>query len=125
MNESHVIEKRRYDVPSHLPFFTVGGESMTPFFGPAGQFDPIPYHSDAPPGTPRFGLILRALGVREISTGVVVPDQSIPIDAARDLTSRLVDARFVPIEGSGHDIHIDAPDRWADEVLAFVATLPP
>ena len=52
-------------------------------------------------------------------------DESIPIDAARDLTSRLADARFVPIKGSGHDIHIDAPDQWAEEVLAFVATLPP
>jgi 2-hydroxymuconate-semialdehyde hydrolase len=52
-------------------------------------------------------------------------DESIPIDAARDLTSRLVDARFVAIDGSSHDVHIDAPDRLAEEVAAFVATLPP
>ncbi len=52
-------------------------------------------------------------------------DESIPIDAARDLTSRLVDSRFVAIDGSGHDVHIDAPDRLAEEVAAFVATLPP
>jgi pimeloyl-ACP methyl ester carboxylesterase len=52
-------------------------------------------------------------------------DESIPIDAARDLTSRLVDARFVAIDGSGHDVHIDAPDRWVEEVATFVATLPP
>ena len=52
-------------------------------------------------------------------------DESIPIDAARALTSRLVDARFVAIDGSSHDVHIDAPDRVAEEVTAFVATLPP
>jgi pimeloyl-ACP methyl ester carboxylesterase len=52
-------------------------------------------------------------------------DESIPIDAARGLTSRLVDARFVAIDGSSHDVHIDAPDRLAEEVAAFVATLPP
>jgi pimeloyl-ACP methyl ester carboxylesterase len=52
-------------------------------------------------------------------------DESIPIDAARNLTSRLVDARFVAIDGSGHDVHIDAPDRLAEEVAAFIATLPP
>ena len=51
-------------------------------------------------------------------------DESIPIDAARALTSRLADARFVAIVGSSHDVHIDAPDRVAEEVTAFVATLP-
>jgi pimeloyl-ACP methyl ester carboxylesterase len=52
-------------------------------------------------------------------------DESIPIDAARNLTSRLVDSRFVAVNGSSHDVHIDAPGRLADEVAAFVATLPP
>jgi pimeloyl-ACP methyl ester carboxylesterase len=52
-------------------------------------------------------------------------DESIPIDAARNLTSRLDDARFVAVDGSSHDVHIDAPGRLADEVAAFVATLPP
>jgi pimeloyl-ACP methyl ester carboxylesterase len=51
-------------------------------------------------------------------------DESIPIDAARDLTSRLADARFVAIDGASHDVHIDAPSRLAEEVAAFVATLP-
>ncbi len=52
-------------------------------------------------------------------------DESIPIDVGRDLTSRLADARFVAINGAGHDVHIDAPDRWAEELTTFVATLPP
>lgn len=52
-------------------------------------------------------------------------DQSIPIQAARKLSDRLGDARFVEIEGSGHDVHIDAPVRLAKEVAEFIATLPP
>ena len=52
-------------------------------------------------------------------------DESIPIDAARNLTSRLANARFVAIDGSSHNVQIDAPDRLAEEVAAFVATLPP
>jgi pimeloyl-ACP methyl ester carboxylesterase len=52
-------------------------------------------------------------------------DESIPIDAARNLTSRLDDARFVAVDGSSHDVHIDAPDQLAQEVTAFEATLPP
>lgn len=52
-------------------------------------------------------------------------DESIPIDAARALTSRLANARFVAIEASSHDVYIDAPDLFAEVVTAFVATLPP
>lgn len=52
-------------------------------------------------------------------------DESIPIEAARALTSRLRDSRFVAIDGSSHDVHVDAPDRLAEEVAAFVATLEP
>ena len=52
-------------------------------------------------------------------------DKSIPIAAAQELTSRLVDARFVAVDGSSHDVHIDAPDRLAEEVTSFIASLPP
>jgi pimeloyl-ACP methyl ester carboxylesterase len=52
-------------------------------------------------------------------------DQSQDIDSARELSSRLADTRFVAIEGSDHHVHIDAPDRWAEEVAAFVASLSP
>lgn len=38
-------------------------------------------------------------------------DASIPIEAVRDLSSRIADTRFVMIEGSDHFIHIDAPER--------------
>lgn len=51
-------------------------------------------------------------------------DSSIPIEAARDLSSRIADTRFVGIEGSDHFIHIDAPDRWIEEVIRFVESLP-
>lgn len=51
-------------------------------------------------------------------------DASIPIEAARDLSSRIADTRFVGIEGSDHFIHIDAPERWLEEVTKFVDSLP-
>jgi 2-hydroxymuconate-semialdehyde hydrolase len=52
-------------------------------------------------------------------------DASIPVLAARKLSNRLNDTRFVEVEGAGHNVHIDAPDRFATEVADFVATLPP
>jgi len=51
-------------------------------------------------------------------------DASIPVAAARRLTPRLADARFVLVEGSSHDVHVDAPDRLAEEIEAFLAALP-
>lgn len=53
-----------------------------------------------------------------------VDDTSIPVDSARELTPRIADARFVAIPGSDHFIHIDAPDQWLEEVVAFVESLP-
>ena len=47
-------------------------------------------------------------------------DASIPIDAARRLTPRLRDARFVVVEGAGHDVHIDAPDELVAAIEAFL-----
>jgi len=52
-------------------------------------------------------------------------DQSQTIDYARELSSRLADTRFVAFEESGHFIHIEAPDRWVEEVAAFVENLAP
>lgn len=46
-------------------------------------------------------------------------DASIPIDAARRLTPRLSDARFVMVEGASHDVHIDAPDELVAAIEAF------
>jgi 2-hydroxymuconate-semialdehyde hydrolase len=51
-------------------------------------------------------------------------DASIPVAAARRLTPRLADARFVLVEGSSHDVHVDAPERLAEEIDAFLAALP-
>jgi pimeloyl-ACP methyl ester carboxylesterase len=51
-------------------------------------------------------------------------DESQSIESARDLSSRLLDTRFVAIDGSGHDIHIDAPDQWVEKVAKFAASLP-
>jgi pimeloyl-ACP methyl ester carboxylesterase len=50
-------------------------------------------------------------------------DSSIPIDAARRLTRRVRDSRFVAVEGVNHDVHIAAPDRLTREIDAFVADL--
>jgi 2-hydroxymuconate-semialdehyde hydrolase len=52
-------------------------------------------------------------------------DESIPIDAGRDLGARLANSRFVAVSGSGHHVHLDAPDRLAEEVGAFVEVLEP
>lgn len=52
-------------------------------------------------------------------------DESIPIDAARALGERLRDTRFVAVEGSSHDVHVDAPRQLADEITAFTAGLGP
>ncbi len=52
-------------------------------------------------------------------------DASIPIEAARALSARLRESRFVPIAGAGHDVHVEAAERVADEILAFAAELAP
>ena len=50
-------------------------------------------------------------------------DVSISVAAARSLTPRLRDTRFVRVEGSSHDVHVDFPERLAQEVAAFAAGL--
>jgi 2-hydroxymuconate-semialdehyde hydrolase len=52
-------------------------------------------------------------------------DASIPVDAARGLTPRLRDTRFVLVAGASHDVHVDAPERVAEEISAFAAQLSP
>jgi 2-hydroxymuconate-semialdehyde hydrolase len=52
-------------------------------------------------------------------------DESISVDAGRALGSRLEDSRFVAVDGSRHHVHLDQPDRLAEEVIAFVAPLDP
>jgi pimeloyl-ACP methyl ester carboxylesterase len=46
-------------------------------------------------------------------------DASIPLAAARGLTPRLRDTRFVAVEGASHDVHIDAPDELVAAIEAF------
>jgi 2-hydroxymuconate-semialdehyde hydrolase len=52
-------------------------------------------------------------------------DESIPISAGQQLGSRLANSRFAAVSGSGHHVHIDAPDQLAEEVVAFAAELEP
>jgi len=52
-------------------------------------------------------------------------DASIPIGAARELSSRLRDTRFVAVEGASHDVHVVASERVGRETLAFSASLAP
>lgn len=52
-------------------------------------------------------------------------DESQSIDSARQLSSRLSDTRFVAIKGSDHHIHIEAPERWAEEIAKFADSLAP
>lgn len=51
-------------------------------------------------------------------------DASIPIAAARGLTARLDDTRFLAFTGVGHDVHIEAPDQLAEAIEAFVGDTP-
>ena len=46
-------------------------------------------------------------------------DASISIEAARRLSGRLADTRFVSVEGSSHDVHIDAPAELVAAIETF------
>jgi 2-hydroxymuconate-semialdehyde hydrolase len=47
-------------------------------------------------------------------------DASIPIAAARKLSSRIQETRFVAVAGVGHDVHVEAPARLAEAIENFV-----
>jgi pimeloyl-ACP methyl ester carboxylesterase len=47
-------------------------------------------------------------------------DTHIPHNVARELANR-TRGRFVAIEGVDHNVHIEAPDRFAEEVESFLA----
>ncbi|MCP5058093.1 MAG: alpha/beta hydrolase [bacterium] len=51
-------------------------------------------------------------------------DASIPIAAARGLTSRLQDTRFLAFAGVGHDVHVEAPGRLAEAITGFIEDTP-
>jgi pimeloyl-ACP methyl ester carboxylesterase len=50
-------------------------------------------------------------------------DASIPLEAARGLTPRLRDSRFVLVEGASHDVHADVPEQLAEAIIAFETEL--
>jgi pimeloyl-ACP methyl ester carboxylesterase len=47
-------------------------------------------------------------------------DTHIPHNVARELAKR-TRGRFVAVEGAGHNVHIEAPDRLAEEVARFLS----
>lgn len=47
-------------------------------------------------------------------------DEKVPYSGAVRLQTRLHDSRLVPIEDAGHFVMIDAPERFASEVDAFL-----
>jgi pimeloyl-ACP methyl ester carboxylesterase len=49
-------------------------------------------------------------------------DEEVPFSAAERLHSRLHDSRLVAIEGAGHFLMHDAPERFVSEVEAFLPT---
>lgn len=51
-------------------------------------------------------------------------DESISIGAARRLSPRIRDTRFVAFEGASHDVYIDAPDALAATIEDFIAETP-
>jgi pimeloyl-ACP methyl ester carboxylesterase len=50
-------------------------------------------------------------------------DEEVPFAAAERLQSQLRDSRLVPIEGAGHYLMLDAPERFASEIEAFLPTM--
>ncbi|CDO60210.1 Hydrolase, alpha/beta fold family [Candidatus Phaeomarinobacter ectocarpi] len=50
-------------------------------------------------------------------------DASIPNEAARRLSER-TGGKFVTVEGIGHDVHIEAPEKLAGEIRQFVQENP-
>lgn len=50
-------------------------------------------------------------------------DASIPNAAARALSER-TKGKFVSVDGIGHDVHIEAPDQLAAEIIRFVEANP-
>jgi 2-hydroxymuconate-semialdehyde hydrolase len=48
-------------------------------------------------------------------------DEEVPLSAAKRLQSQLRDSRLIPIDGGGHFLMIDAPERFATEIEAFLA----
>ncbi len=48
-------------------------------------------------------------------------DASIPIAAARRLSPRLGESHFLPVEGVGHDVHVEAPVQLAEAIEEFVS----
>ena len=51
-------------------------------------------------------------------------DASISISAARRLSPRIDETRFLPIAGVGHDVHIEAPEQLVDAIENFVSGNP-
>jgi pimeloyl-ACP methyl ester carboxylesterase len=51
-------------------------------------------------------------------------DASISIAAARRLSPRIGETRFLPIAGVGHDVHIEAPGQLVDAIENFVSGNP-
>jgi 2-hydroxymuconate-semialdehyde hydrolase len=50
-------------------------------------------------------------------------DASIPLAAARQLSRRIADARFVTLDGTGHNVHYERPAELAEAVQQFAAAL--
>jgi 2-hydroxymuconate-semialdehyde hydrolase len=48
-------------------------------------------------------------------------DESISIEAARRLSPRIRDTRFIAFEGASHDVHIDASEALAASIESFIA----
>ncbi len=47
-------------------------------------------------------------------------DASISLEAGRRLGERIGDSRWVPFEGIGHDVHVEAPERLAEVIEVFI-----
>jgi pimeloyl-ACP methyl ester carboxylesterase len=50
-------------------------------------------------------------------------DEEVPFSAAERLQVQLRDSRLIPIDGAGHFLMLDAPERFASEVEAFLTTM--
>ena len=73
-----------------------------------GRFDLAPY-------LPRIACPMLVLAAER--------DRIMPLERARAMAAAIPDARLVVVEGSGHVLVVEQPDRFVHECLAFLASV--
>ena len=48
-------------------------------------------------------------------------DEILPVDEARQIAESATDARFEVVEGAGHVVNVDAPERFNEIMLELLS----